>query len=663
MGEVYRAIDINLKRPVAVKVLQPSFTGDPERLARFQREAELLAALSHPNIASIYGLERGDGRTALVMELVEGPTLADRIAQGPLPLDEALAIATQMADALETAHELGIIHRDLKPANIKVRADGTVKVLDFGLAKAMEPVGVAVADATAAPTITTAAMTRIGTILGTAAYMSPEQARGKAVDKRSDIWAFGCVLFEMLTGRRAFEGDDVADVLGAVIQKPVEWNRLPVATPVPVRAVLERCIEKAPRQRIRDMGDVRLALGGAFGTTRSHSGTQSRAAGSFQTSSWTVVATIAAALAGVAAGAGGMWIARAPAAAETVAFDVETPNAGDPTAFAVSPHRRQLVFLQDDGGVQKFWLRPLGATSARVIPGTEGASSPFWSPDSRRIAYFSPDGLEQVDLAGGSRSVIARIRNAITAGGTWNTQDVILFANAGTGVTKGIFQVSASGGEPQPVTTMAPGDNMHGWPEFLPDGRHFLYVRRFSDGRSDLVWRDLESTEERVVRPLESKAWYSPTGHLVSFAAHDLRGRAAVCIGNVAARTVLDEELEEAGVAPVGEHPVKRRAPLRILRVGVGAGSEQGPDRFEPAVLDGVKQRRLAFDELIEPGAVPREQPDRVGVVVVRGGEEAMIRVGSPGQEEFGKRQISPETDGVPERRGPPLSPRQRPAR
>jgi Tol biopolymer transport system component len=513
MGEVYRAIDTNLKRPVAVKVLQSSVTGDPERLARFQREAELLAALNHPNIASIYGLERADGRMALVMELVEGPTLADRIAQGPLPPEEALAIATQIADALETAHELGIIHRDLKPANLKVRADGTVKVLDFGLAKAADPGGDAAADETAAPTITTPAMTRVGTILGTAAYMSPEQARGRAVDKRSDIWAFGCVLFEMLTGRRAFEGDDVAEVLGAVIHKAVAWDRLPAPTPVTVRAVLERCVEKDPRQRIRDMGDVRLALGGAFGTmsspTDAPSGVKVRAVRRG------FAATLAAALAGIAAGAGGTWMARTPPSTETVAFKIDTPNAGDPTAFAVSPDGRQLVFLQDDNGVQKLWLRPLAATSGRVIPGTEGASSPFWSPDSRKVAYFSPDGLEQVDLAAGTRSVIARVRNAITAGGTWSARDLILFANAGTGVTKGIFRVSASGGDPQPVTTMAPGDNMHGWPEFLPDGRHFLYVRRFADGRSDLVWRDLESTEERVVRPLASKAWYSPTGHLV----------------------------------------------------------------------------------------------------------------------------------------------------
>jgi serine/threonine protein kinase len=231
MGEVYRATDTNLKRPVAMKVLLPSVTGDADRLARFQREAEVLAALNHPNIAAIYGLERGAGRTALVMELIEGPTLADRIAQGPVRTDEALQIATQVADALDAAHERGIVHRDLKPANIKVRPDGTVKVLDFGLAKAMDSAGSAGADVAALPTITTPAMTQIGTILGTAAYMSPEQARGKPVDKRCDIWAFGCVLFEMLTGRRAFDGNGVAEVIGAVIHKPVEWSALPASTP------------------------------------------------------------------------------------------------------------------------------------------------------------------------------------------------------------------------------------------------------------------------------------------------------------------------------------------------------------------------------------------------------------------------------------------------
>ncbi len=272
MGEVYRATDIDLKRQVALKVLPEAVAADGDRLARFQREAEVLASLNHPNIAIIHGLEKSEGITALVMELVEGPTLADRIVAGPMPIDETLGIAKQIAEALEAAHEQGIIHRDLKPANVKVRPDGTVKVLDFGLAKAMGPPEGSAGDRSVrlqpdlsmSPTITTPAMTQVGMIMGTAAYMSPEQARGRAVDKRSDIWAFGCVLFEMLTGTRAFEGDDVSETLASVLAREPDWNRLPSDVPAVVAIYLRRCLQKNPKARIADVQDLRLALTGAF---------------------------------------------------------------------------------------------------------------------------------------------------------------------------------------------------------------------------------------------------------------------------------------------------------------------------------------------------------------------------------------------------------------
>ena len=257
MGEVYRATDTNLKRQVAIKVLPAAVAADTERIARFQREAEILAALNHSNIAHIHGLEKSDGTIALVMELVEGPTLAERIAKGPVPLDEAIAIAIQIAEALEAAHERGIIHRDLKPANIKVRSDGTVKVLDFGLAKGMDARDTSSASASMSPTLSIHA-TQAGIILGTAAYMSPEQARGKAVDRRTDIWAFGCVLFEMLTGQRAFGGDDISITLAAVLKDDLTWSALPVDTPAPIRSLLRRCLQKDPRERLRDAGDLRL---------------------------------------------------------------------------------------------------------------------------------------------------------------------------------------------------------------------------------------------------------------------------------------------------------------------------------------------------------------------------------------------------------------------
>ena len=264
MGEVYQATDTKLKRQVALKILPEAFSADPERLARFQREAEVLASLNHPNIAQIHGLEEADGVRALVLELVEGPTLADRIKQGPIPLDETLPIAKQIAEALEAAHEAGVIHRDLKPANVKVKDDGTVKVLDFGLAKALDPNPEG--DPSQSPTLTAAA-TRMGVIMGTAAYMSPEQAKGKPVDKRADVWAFGAVLYEMLSGEKPFAGDDVSDTLAMVLMKDVDWSALPADTPASIRQLLKRCLEREPKQRIRDIGDVRLAMEGAFETT------------------------------------------------------------------------------------------------------------------------------------------------------------------------------------------------------------------------------------------------------------------------------------------------------------------------------------------------------------------------------------------------------------
>ena len=266
MGQVYQATDTKLKRQVALKILPEAFSADPERLARFQREAEVLASLNHPGIAAIYGLEEAGDTRALVLELVEGPTLADRIKRGPIPLDEALPIAKQIAEALEAAHEAGVIHRDLKPANIKVRDDGTVKVLDFGLAKAFQPDASDVS-ASMSPTISlTAAATQMGMVIGTAAYMAPEQAKGKVVDKRADVWAFGAVLFEMLTGQKPFVGDDVSDTLATVLKTDPEWNALPADTPARLRQLLQACLQKNPKQRVHDVADVRLAMEGAFET-------------------------------------------------------------------------------------------------------------------------------------------------------------------------------------------------------------------------------------------------------------------------------------------------------------------------------------------------------------------------------------------------------------
>ena len=411
MGEVYRGRDTRLNRDVALKTVLDLFSSDPERLARFKREAQLLASLNHSNIAAIYGFEELDGVQALVMEWVDGPTLADRIAQGPVPLDDALPMALQIAAALEAAHGQGIIHRDLKPANIKVRPDGTIKVLDFGLAKALAP-DVAAPVATLSPTITSPAATRMGVIIGTAAYMSPEQARGKPVDKRTDIWAFGCVLYEMLTGRRAFDGDDVSDSLANVLKTEPDWGALPTDTPPGLRRLLQRCLAKDPRRRFHDIADVCLDLAEpepraalAPTVTRSRRTMLERTA-------WLLVV---AALAGLLVLASRRTV---PAPAVT-RFFVHPPAQtvfGGPLALgstvaattgAISPDGTRLVFTATDrSGRTQLWLQPLDSFTAQALPGTDGGVFPFWSPDGRSIGFFVGNRLRKIDRAGGSPQTI-----------------------------------------------------------------------------------------------------------------------------------------------------------------------------------------------------------------------------------------------------------------
>jgi Tol biopolymer transport system component len=500
MGEVYRATDTVLKRQVALKVLPPDVANDPERVARFQREAEVLASLNHPNIAHLYGLERSDGTLALVMELVEGPTLADRIEKGAIPLDEALPIAKQIAEALEAAHEQGIVHRDLKPANIKVRSDGTVKVLDFGLAKAIDtgadgrasgPRGLSIS-----PTVSVHT-TSAGVILGTAAYMSPEQARGRAVDKRTDVWAFGCVLYEMLAGAPPFHGDDVVEVIGAVIHQDIVWHRLPASTPPAVRVALTRCLERDPKQRVRDIGDVRLLLNGAFTlpTERPASPPVTRARVGL------LMATIAVVSAAVAGGA--VWRMRAPVVPAPITFTMDTPSGGDPDALALSPDGRQLAFVAlDKDGQQRLWIRSLASTTARVLPGTEFAAAPFWSPDSSTIAFFSAGTLKSVGLSGGTPQVIAKTTSTVARGGSWSERNQILFTRLGMS----ILSVSAGGGEPQVIVD---GEN-NSWPAFLPGGRQFLYLHTDAEKEiHELRWRDIENKSERIVRTVSSKTVYA----------------------------------------------------------------------------------------------------------------------------------------------------------
>ena len=466
MGEVYRATDSRLKRVVAIKVLPAAVAADADRLARFQREAEVLASLNHPNVAAVYGLEKTPDCTALVMEFIDGDDLSQRIAGGAIPMDEALAIAKQIAAALEAAHEQGIVHRDLKPANIKVRPDGSVKVLDFGLAKAMEP---AVADgATAA--ITSPALTGVGTILGTAAYMAPEQAKGRSVDKRADIWAFGVILYEMVTGKPLFAGDTVVETLAAVVTKAPDLSLAPAA----VRPLLRATLESDPRRRLRDIGDAFRLL--ETTTPRSEPiARQSRAL---------VVGLALAAIAALVV-AGFAWT-RPPAAQASAPLRLQInfpPGASPDAGMALSPDGRRLAFIVvDPKGLQSVWMRELDSFEARPVPGTENVQTVplFWSHDSRWLAFVSDGGLQRVNVVEGGDPVVVRPGGEI--GGDWNAEGSIIFgtnpANRDGG-RGGLFRVPAAGGDLVPLTVVdtARGDYAHHHPTFLPDGRRFLYLR------------------------------------------------------------------------------------------------------------------------------------------------------------------------------------------
>ena len=485
MGEVYRARDTRLDRQVAIKVLPESFAHDSERLARFEREAKTLAALNHPHIGGIYGIEEANGVKALVLELVEGPTLADRIELGPVPIGEALTFAAQIAEALEAAHTQGIIHRDLKPSNIKLRPDGTAKVLDFGLAKPLNPnsSGSLVSPLSQSPTITSPVqMTAAGVILGSAAYMSPEQAKGHLADKRSDVWAFGCVLYEMLTGRRAFPGEDVSDTLAAVLRGEPDWGALPPELPSPIRRVLRRALEKNRKRRLADIADARLEIeealtapdaeGMSAGATRRHT---------HSPIPWAIAAVSAVAFLVTASMALRQDLPE-PAVVEFVIPPPENASFGGPigggtgtaTQLAISPDGRHIVFVAGASPDYRLWLRPVASQSMMPIAGTDGASFPFWSPDSQFIGFFAAGKLKKVPIGGGPAVTLCDAPSG--RGGSWSRDNVILFSPASSAGT-GLMRVSSSGGSPIATTTVDPArESYHRWPHFLPDGRHFVYT-------------------------------------------------------------------------------------------------------------------------------------------------------------------------------------------
>ena len=519
MGEVYQATDTKLKRQVALKILPEAFSADPERLARFQREAEVLASLNHPGIAAIYGLEESDGIRALVLELVEGPTLADRIKQGPIPLDEALPIAKQIAEALEAAHEAGVIHRDLKPANIKVRDDGTVKVLDFGLAKALDPSPTG--DPSQSPTLTAAA-TQMGVIMGTAAYMSPEQARGKPTDRRADIWAFGAVLFEMLTGTRAFEGEDVSVTLADVIRAEPAWEQLPDALSPSLHTYLTRCLQKDPTQRVQAIGDMRLAMEGSFEVSSVGEVLVSQPIAR-QLMPWAVAAVmgIVAAIALVSP-----WVSpeSRPAGAVT-RFEIPMPPThdlfrGGGAALALTPDGRSVIYIciADEG--RALYRRPLNELSAVVIPGTEGAvGHPAISPDGSMLAFLRNGQPTVIEVTGGTPRTVSDARTMM--GLVWADDSTLVFPERAPNLH--LSRVSATGGEPVTlVSGEGPAGTGYNYPDMLPGGDVLVYtVWGGNVDSAKVAARSLTTGEERVLWE-GSSPHLTTTGHLLFARDNDI---------------------------------------------------------------------------------------------------------------------------------------------
>jgi len=523
MGEVYRARDTRLGREVALKVLPAAFAADAERMGRFQREAKVLASLNHPNIASIYGFEDSGSTHALVMELVEGPTLADRIKTGTIPLDEALPIAKQIAEGLEYAHERGIVHRDLKPANVKVKPDGAVKILDFGLAKALEG-DPASMDISSSPTISRMA-TEAGIILGTAAYMSPEQAKGKPVDRRADIWAFGCVLYEMLTGKKPFDGETVTDILAAVVRAEPDWSALPTATPQRIRELLQRCLKKDPRQRLQSIGDARVAIEEAVegsaqevaASSVDFSVSKGSAPAWARVLPWAMAALMAAGFFVVLAI---LWHTPRSAPPAPMELGLSIPPAqqlftGDGPAVVLSPDGSRVAYVAETASHdQQIYVRSLGSSEATPLQGAMG-SSPFFSAGGQWVGYFGTDGnLEKVSVFGGVPVTIC-VANS-HRGASWGKDGTIVFAPL---VTAPLYRVSANGGTPVAMTHLDPGrkEITQRWPQVLPDGKSLIFTASADNNNFEHAEVEAASLATGKVTVLVENAYfgrYLPSGYL-----------------------------------------------------------------------------------------------------------------------------------------------------
>ena len=618
MGEVYRARDVDLNREVALKILPEPFALDPDRMARFKREAQVLASLNHPNIAAIHGFQESNGVQALVLELVEGPTLADRLAKGPIPIAEALLIARQIAEGLEAAHEQGIIHRDLKPANVKLRPDGTVKVLDFGLAKVLQREAMTGGDLTS-PTITSRSMVQRGVLIGTAAYMSPEQARGRQADKRSDVWAFGAVLYEMLSGQLAFKGDDVFDTLSAVADRDIDWTTLPAATPPTVRRLLGRCLDRDPRHRLRDIGEARIVLEDPAPATLDRRSDVSADGRFFPAparpsgSRWrhAVLVALAAIVAGAAAFLTWQFKPSPPLHVARLSFPIpeeQTLSSGARRVIAISPDGKQMVYAAAPAGL---YLRSLSASEPKLIRGTEGditIGEPAFSPDGQWIVFtgYVDKRLKKIPISGGAPMPICPVGSA--QGVNWES-DGILFVEPG----KGIIRVDANTGASSMLVAVDGTEEFQG-PQTLPDGHHLLFTVATGSGpdrwdKARIVVQSLTSHERKTLFENGSDARYLPTGHIV------------YAVGGSLFAVAFDLQRLEVGGPKVPMIEGVRRSPAPSSIAAGGAQfsvASNGSLMFVPGAVTalwdlGVTDRRgevKAFG--LPPGSyeAPRVSPD-----------------------------------------------------
>jgi Tol biopolymer transport system component len=637
MGEVWRATDTKLGREVALKVLPEAFAEDPDRLARFEREAKVLASLNHPNIAHLYGLETvgtgGNSKlktqnsklssdattsdvTFLAMELVEGEDLSERLSRGPIRVEEAMPIALQIAEALEAAHEQGIVHRDLKPANIKLTDDGAVKVLDFGLAKAWQEEGTDLSSSFS-PTITRHATVE-GVILGTAAYMSPEQARGKKVDRRADIWAFGVVLWEMLTGRKLFEGETVTDVLAAILTSEPDLDSLPAATPPRIRALIGRCLLRDPKMRQRDMGDARITINEVLAGN----------VGSVDPVAVPARAGRAVWLLGVCTLAAGLllgwlvprWVGPQGSAGSEPPFHIEFQIAAPPgtslvSGMALSPDGQRLAFVaRGEDGRMALWVRALAEREATMLPGTNDARYPFWSPDSRKIGFFAQNRLKVTELFGGQPRIVAETgSNQDVRGGAWGAGDVIVFAPSFVGPLR---SVSADGGEVTAATRIDEdsGIGTQRFPNFLPDGKHFLFYASSGSGiEPGTLWLgELGSLDSKLLGPSNSSGVWAANDSVLyvtgeSLVAHRFDDR----------RNELVGDPSPLGISMGGTVSVSGQRSLTVAANGVLVyrNDRRGATRVVVADRSGAE-----FEALAEESNTwyygPRLSPDGRRVVV-----------------------------------------------